>query len=405
MRRVPLKYIAAINAAVLPESTSPDFTFAYIDIGSVSSTGSLSIPDTLTSFADAPSRARRLASRGATVVSTVRTYLRAIARAPSAQSPLVFSTGFAVLEAGQQVDSGYLYYACRTDRFVDEVVARSTGVSYPAINPSELGSISVPLPSLEDQRRIADFLDHQVALLDRAIALRQGQVSLEAERLESRLRHLLAARAQEHWVALRRLGVAVTTGPFGTVFSADEYVVGGVPMINPVHIRDGQLVPEDHVTVEASRANTLQRYALRAGDLVISRKGDIGRAALVTRESDGWLCGSDSIALRLARSGLLPEFAWHLLRLPEMREQLLAQSLGATMPSLNEPNLLGLRVPLPGRDEQQYMAKKASELVAEQHATTALMMRSLGLLRERKQALIAAAVTGQLDVMIAGRAA
>lgn len=178
---VPLKWAADINRSELAETTPGEFEFRYIDISSVDSNGGVDLPLEPVLFATAPSRARRLAPGGATLVSTVRTYLRAIARVP--EDGLVFSTGFATVEARPGVDADFLYYGCRSDSFVEEVVARSTGVSYPAINPSELGMIHVGLPSYADQRRIADFLDDQVSRIDQAIRARRRQAVVLQEQI------------------------------------------------------------------------------------------------------------------------------------------------------------------------------------------------------------------------------
>jgi type I restriction enzyme S subunit len=143
---VRLKDVVRINPSTLPENTAPGVEFRYIDISAVSVAGAITLPDKQITFADAPSRARRLARPGATVVSTVRTYLRAIAQVPD-QSGLVFSTGFAVLEPTAAIDPDYLFFFfCRSDGFIDSVRSRSGGGSYPAINASDIGAFRLHLP-------------------------------------------------------------------------------------------------------------------------------------------------------------------------------------------------------------------------------------------------------------------
>src|SRR5699024_10959728 len=127
--RTKLKYVAECNRRVLAESTSGDRAVKYIDIGAVRQ-GSITIPAALSAFTDAPSRARRLAEPGDTVISTVRTYLRAVATVPETDEELVFSTGFAVLHPRSDVSRRFLAYLLQGDAFVDKVVANSVGVSY-----------------------------------------------------------------------------------------------------------------------------------------------------------------------------------------------------------------------------------------------------------------------------------
>lgn len=95
---IPVKYLAKYNYATLAESCSPDFEFSYIDIGSVTYTDGITNYQNF-KFKDAPSRARRIVHSGDILVSTVRTYLRAVACVNEHRLPQIASTGFLVLQA------------------------------------------------------------------------------------------------------------------------------------------------------------------------------------------------------------------------------------------------------------------------------------------------------------------
>ncbi len=158
-----LKYSTTINDETLPETTDPDFEFEYVDIGGVSAVDGITAREPMV-FESAPSRARRKVRHGDTIVSTVRTYLRAIAPIRNPPENLIVSTGFAVVRP-RKVEDAYLAYALCEGSFVESVVARSTGVSYPACNASEVGW-SPP----HEQLAIADFLDRETGKLDRVPA-------------------------------------------------------------------------------------------------------------------------------------------------------------------------------------------------------------------------------------------
>src|SRR5665647_3202620 len=163
-----LKYEAGCNRAVLAEDTDPDYEFVYVDIGDVTQ-GQMDVVHPTTTFGAAPSRARRLAATGDIAVSTVRTYLRAVAEVPESDEPLVLSTGFAVLHPNSGVVRRWLAYYLQSDAFVSRVVAYSDGVSYPAIAASRLMSFGLLLPPPNVQQAIADFLDEQASRIDRLI--------------------------------------------------------------------------------------------------------------------------------------------------------------------------------------------------------------------------------------------
>lgn len=160
-----LKYVATYNDEVLSESTDEETEIDYVEISGVSLSRGIETIER-TTFGQAPSRARRKVRSGDILISTVRTYLRAIAKVDKASNDLIASTGFCVVRPTDEVDSGFLGWAAKSEPFVSEVVARSVGVSYPAINASELATIEMPLPPHETQRRIARFLDEKTARID-----------------------------------------------------------------------------------------------------------------------------------------------------------------------------------------------------------------------------------------------
>ena len=159
-----LKHLATINDETLPETNDPGMEIAYVDIGNVDSIQGITDAEVMV-FENAPSRARRIVRKGDVIVSTVRTYLRAIAQIETSDANLIVSTGFAVLRP-RHMDYGYVAYVASAPYFVERVVAHSVGVSYPAINPSELACLDIILPPLDEQCAIAAFIDHETAKID-----------------------------------------------------------------------------------------------------------------------------------------------------------------------------------------------------------------------------------------------
>jgi type I restriction enzyme S subunit len=183
MRRI--KYLARVNQRSLPETAPPELEIRYADISTVGR-GVLVAEPELMEFGVAPSRARRLVRAGDTIISTVRTYLRAVLSIDAELEGLVVSTGFAVLSPNQDVEPRYLAWAIQAGPFIEEIVARSVGISYPTINASEIGALSVPVPTLGRQKQVADFLDEArerlariTSCLDRQVdELREGRQAI-----------------------------------------------------------------------------------------------------------------------------------------------------------------------------------------------------------------------------------
>lgn len=164
---IKIKYLCKIDPDRLPENTDNNYSFEYIDISSVNDLGKIS-GVTKTRFEDSPSRARMVVNKNDIIVSTVRTYLKAIAQIPE-DNRYVCSTGFAVLRPNQGLNSRFFYYQIQSEYLVQLIVSYSTGVSYPAINASKLGDFYSLVPPLNEQKIIADYLDQRCADIDQVI--------------------------------------------------------------------------------------------------------------------------------------------------------------------------------------------------------------------------------------------
>jgi type I restriction enzyme S subunit len=323
----------------------------------------------------------------------------------------IVSPDYAVLRPTPRVNERYVAYLMRSDWFVGQMTLRlrgigapgATSVRTPRVNVDELGEIPVALPELESQRSVADFLDDQVARIDSIIAARRHQTGLLIEVEEAELEKVIWADRDVGGVLLRRLETRVTTGPFGTVFAADAYVTDGIPMINPTHIVGGRMIPDPHHSVGPETASRLVRHQLHAGDIVTGRKGDIGRSAVVEEAQDGWICGSDSIAIHADTERLLPAFLDLVLHLPRVRAELVSHSPGATMPSLNEGMLLSVSVPAISVAMQHERVRAGVGIRTSLAERRAQLEGSIQRLEELKQSLITAAVTGEFDASFADR--
>jgi type I restriction enzyme S subunit len=177
----PLKRWVRINERALGEKTDPEYEFRYVDIGSVK-TGRLSKELERMRFDAAPSRARRVLRRGDTIISTVRTYLKAIWYVDEHASDLVASTGFAVLTPGTGVEPEYLGYVIQSSAFVNRVSANSIGIAYPAIAESVLGRFPVAIPpTVAEQQRILAQIKLESGPLDSAIEQALTEIQLIRE--------------------------------------------------------------------------------------------------------------------------------------------------------------------------------------------------------------------------------
>lgn len=160
-----LKYVAKSNVSTLAESTDKEYSFKYLDIGNVG-TGYVIEEPAEVDFENAPSRARRVVKKNDTIISTVRTYLKAIYHFEDEQVNMIVSTGFVVIEVGEKINPNFFYYLSLSENFIDSIVSNSYGVSYPAINESFLMTLPVWYPEIDEQKKIVAFLNRETAKID-----------------------------------------------------------------------------------------------------------------------------------------------------------------------------------------------------------------------------------------------
>jgi type I restriction enzyme S subunit len=171
-----IKDISSINSNSLNENTQSDFEFDYVDIGSVSFEQGIYKSEHYL-FKDAPSRARKKANLGDIVMSTVRTYLRAIDVVDTVEkSQYIYSTGFAIITPKANVLSSFLSYITKSDCFLKQVIVYSKGINYPSINTNELMAISVALPPISEQTIIAEYLSKKCKEIDVLVSIKQQKI-------------------------------------------------------------------------------------------------------------------------------------------------------------------------------------------------------------------------------------
>jgi type I restriction enzyme, S subunit len=407
----PLKYLAGINERTLPETTDPDFEFSYIDISSVGRGRLTSEPEPMR-FGESPSRARRLVREDDTIVSTVRTYLRAVWPVDRDAEGLVASTGFAVLTP-HKIDPRYFAWWVQSDVFIEDVVARSTGVSYPAINALELGELSVRVPPLAEQRAIADHLDAETARIDALIAKKRQLLHLLEERLDVEMAELACGRLAgvqlqdsgvdwigripKGWRVSRLSKVArLESGHTPSRSREDLWTNADKPWItlNDVGaLAESEFISKTRNLISDAGLAASSARMLPAQTVVLSRDATIGRVGIMATS----MATSQHFAAWVCSNALRPRFLWLLLRYA-MQPFLSSFDDGATLRTIGMPHVRRFVVPLPPVEEQDRLVATAEERRTAMRSAGELLARHLRLLAERRQALITAAVTGHHQV-------
>lgn len=190
--------------------------------------------------------------------------------------------------------------------------------------------------------------------------------------------------------------VGLKTGPFGSSLHQSDYVTDGVPLVNPMHIVQGRIRPSADITVTPETVARLQEFCLYEGDVVLARRGEMGRCAVVRRSESGWMCGTGSLIVRPDSRLLDANYLQGLLSSSASVKYLLEASVGSTMANLNQQHLLSMDIALPPLPEQLRIVGKLDEVLSVLDAGEAELKAAQKKLTQYRQSLLKAAVEGAL---------
>ena len=397
-----IKQVASCNDEALTENTPPDTSLKYVEISDVNASEGIT---NLTEyeFSKAPSRARRVTKVDDIIISTVRTYLKAIARVNEPE--LIVSTGFAVLRA-KNINALYLSYTAQSSRFLDTVVANSTGVNYPAITANKLISLSLPLPPLREQEAIVAYLEEKTSEMDTLVE--------KKEELIVRLRELKQST----------IAKAVTQGLDATAPLVPSGIpwLGDVPQLWEVK-RLGALFTENktsntgllHTNAYKFNYGTLVR---KYEDVSLPEVLEIYSKYTVLREKDIVINGlnlnydfiSQRIALALEPSIITSAYLvlspkafisqlYYCFLFKAMDSKKLFHGMGTGIRlTLSYRELKSQSLPCPPLAEQEAIVAYIEQKTCEIDRLIECTEQEIARIRELKQSLIADAVTGRFKV-------
>jgi restriction endonuclease S subunit len=247
---------------------------------------------------------------------------------------------------------GFLRQLLVSDFFHASFMQTITGVggSLSRANPEAVGEIQIPLPPLEVQKELVAEIEGYQKVINGARAV-----------LDHYRPHI---PIHPDWpiVELGEVCEAIVTGPFGSALHQSDYVDDGIPVINPANIVDGTISTDGVKMISPATRDRLKEFTVRTDDIVIGRRGEMGRCGVVTSEMDGWLCGTGSFVIRL-KDECLARFAFLQIASPKVKQYLEEQAIGVTMKNLNQGILSAIQIPLPPLTTQQAIV---AEIEAEQ---------------------------------------
>lgn len=291
------------------------------------------------------------------------------------------------------------------------------GIAVPKLNQANLNSILVPIPPLAEQKRIVAKIEELMPFVEQYAEASTKlntlnttfpdmmKKSILQEAVQGKLvpqdpndepaSELLKRIAEEkkklvnegkikkqkalpaiteneipfdipeswEWVRFCEIMARISTGPFGSMLHKTDYVSNGIPIVNPIHMQNGCIIPSENALISKNTAERLNSYKLHTGDLVFARRGEIGRSAVVHESENGFVCGTGSF-FATPFTGINPDFISLMFTTPYVRQALLGEAVGSTMNNLNQQILNSFLFPLPPTKEQERIVFEYNNIIS-----------------------------------------
>lgn len=243
------------------------------------------------------------------------------------------------------VDIHYMYHYFQA---IDWTIGTNKAVKGVTLNKTVLSEKVIELPPINIQHEIAERMDNLNAVTKNL----QHQLTLFDELVKSRFVEMFGDPVTNPmgWenVPLSELA-EIRIGPFGTLLHKEDYIEGGHPLVNPSHIYEGNIVTDSKLTISDEKYEELSAYHLYENDVVMGRRGEMGRCAVVT--DSGLLCGTGSMVIR-PLGEVRADFLQKIISFPSFKKMIEDMAVGQTMPNLNVPIVSRLEIIKPPSDVQ-----------------------------------------------------
>lgn len=311
-----------------------------------------------------------------------------------------------IKSASKDLDENFLYYYLPIP--LKQINDATPSVTVKHLSSNSLQQLHFPLPTLAEQQRIVNRIETMFAKLDQAQEKAQAVLDSFETRKAAILHKAFTGELTANWrkekgvlydsweeKTLGEICSEIKIGPFGSLLHEDDYIENGIPLVNPKHISNQLINPDTKVSISHEKAEELKSYRLLKNDIVLGRRGEMGRCAPVSENENGWLCGTGSMILRLK-----PEYQARIYSiLISSHKSVLyfeENAVGTTLKNLNEKIVKNLPMPIISLPEQQEIVRILDTVLEKESRAKEAAQTVLDQIALLKKSILARAFRGEL---------
>lgn len=306
------------------------------------------------------------------------------------------------------INQKYTFWLVSDERFIRGGVQTYSGtVGQQRINMDYVRSYPIPLPPLSEQQRIVERIEELFAKLDEAKERLQEAADSFAVRKAAILHKAftgeLIGKQVTELVSLENLVDLIKIGPFGSSLHESDYIENGIPLVNPKHIVQQRIVPQSKISISDEKAEELSSYKLKENDIVLGRRGEMGRCAPISNREENWICGTGSMIIRLKKEYDAKLYSL-ILGSQATVTYLENSAVGSTLKNLNEKIVRKIPVPQFSSEEQHEIVRLIDDLLARERKAQQATEQALASIDLMKKSILARAFRGELGTNKASEA-
>lgn len=261
---------------------------------------------------------------------------------------VIVSPLYVVFKADERVDNDYLLHYLKSDigkKYINELASGSVRANLKFSILQDFPFPMIPIGEQKEKMNVIAKLDEVIgycdAIIDKLdVAVKSRFIEMFGDPVEN--------EKKLEVVSLSDLA-EIKIGPFGSLLHKEDYIEGGHPLVNPTHIVDGKISVDEKLTVSNEKYEELKSYWLRKDDVVMGRRGEMGRCAVVIE--DGLLCGTGSLYIR-SNGEVSADYIQKTISHPSFKMRIEDMAVGQTMQNLNVPIVSGFQIPKPTKAQQ-----------------------------------------------------